>query len=73
MEEAWRIKVAQADADRELQKESANMRKRWFIFPFVAGVVLAIAGINIVEQPIKTILLLLALCMAHEFDLRGRA
>jgi len=49
------------------------MRKRWFIFPFVAGVVLAIAGINVVEQPIKTILLLLALCMAHEFDLRGQA
>jgi len=28
---------------------------------------------KIVEQPIKTILLLLALCMAHEFDLRGQA
>jgi hypothetical protein len=32
----------------------------------VAGVVMALAGANIVEQPIKTIFLLAVLCYAHE-------
>jgi hypothetical protein len=42
------------------------MNKRFFIFPFVAGVVLALAGLNIVDQPYKTFSLLLLLCIAHE-------
>jgi hypothetical protein len=43
------------------------MSKQFFIFPTVAGVVMAFAGINIVDQPIKTMFLLLVLCMTHEF------
>ena len=42
------------------------MNKRFFVFPAVAGVVISIAGANIVEQPIKTILLIAVLCFAHE-------
>jgi hypothetical protein len=43
------------------------MNIRSFIFPAVAGVVMAIAGLDVVEQPIKTISLLLVLCGTHEF------
>ena len=43
------------------------MNKKFFIFPMVTGVVMALAGANIVEQPIKTMFLLLVLCMTHEF------
>ena len=42
------------------------MNKSFFIFPTVAGVVIAIAGASIVEQPIKTIALLAVLCFTHE-------
>lgn len=58
---------------QEPLRKGKIMRNKWFIFPFVAGVVLAIAGLNVSEQPIKTILLLLVLCMTHEFDLRRQA
>ena len=42
------------------------MSKRFFIFPTVTGVIMALAGVNIVDQPIKTFLLILALCVTHE-------
>lgn len=42
------------------------MNKKFFIYPMVTGVVMALAGANIVEQPIKTILLLAVLCYTHE-------
>lgn len=35
------------------------------VFGFAAGVVLAVAGTNIVDNPAKTVLLLLALIVAH--------
>ena len=43
------------------------MSKQFFIFPLVAGAVMAFAGINIVDKPIKTMFLLFILCMTHEF------
>ena len=48
------------------QTGKTMMNKRFFIFPTVAGVVMALAGVNIVDQPIKTFLLILALCITHE-------
>jgi hypothetical protein len=42
------------------------MNKKFFIYPFVAGIVITIAGANIVEQPIKTIFLSAVLCFTHE-------
>jgi hypothetical protein len=42
------------------------MNKKFFIFPFVTGMVITIAGANIVEQPIKTIFLIAVLCFTHE-------
>ena len=42
------------------------MNIRFFIFPTVTGVVMAFAGVNIVDYPIKTFLSILALCIAHE-------
>jgi len=38
---------------------------RFFIFSIVAGAVIGFAGVNVVDQPIKTFLLLLALCITH--------
>jgi len=43
------------------------MNKRFLIFPAVAGAVVAISGVSIFEQPIKTILLIAVLCLTHEF------
>ena len=43
------------------------MNIRFFIFSVVAGAVIGFAGANVVDQPIKTILLLLALCITHQF------
>jgi hypothetical protein len=42
------------------------MNIRFFIFPIVTGVVMGFAGVNIVDQPIKTLLSILALCITHE-------
>ena len=41
------------------------MSKQFFIFSIVAGAVIGFAGVNFTDQPIKTILLLLALCITH--------
>lgn len=42
------------------------MNIRFFIFPTVTGVVMAFAGVNIVDQPIKTFVSILVLCITHE-------
>jgi hypothetical protein len=42
------------------------MNKNFFIFPIVTGVVISLAGSDIVEQPIKTIFLIAVLCFTHE-------
>lgn len=37
------------------------------LFGFVAGVVVAVAGKSFLESPIKTVVLIAVLCLAHAF------
>ena len=40
-----------------------------FVFGGAAGLVVSIAGTSIVDEPVKTIALIFAICLAHQFTM----
>ncbi len=42
---------------------------RTIVFAFTTGVALGVAGASIFDEPVKTVALIFAICLAHQFTM----